>query len=171
MPFDASKWIIPVRTIIEHLRVKILLVLFRLSFSSLLYKRFSFLQANPPLVRPHKPIKSNKNDLEVSVLGLHFVVSSQHFINGRLKVTFLFRFILYHDPCHSLALPFSLSNLRLIFVLQLIEWESFSFCSLVADFPQSECPCKKFSICHRQPFNLTISTHISWLRVDYDRAT
>lgn len=47
------------------------------------------LQANPPLVRPHKPIKSNKNDLEISSLGLHFVVSSQHFINGRLKVRML----------------------------------------------------------------------------------
>lgn len=49
--------------------------------------RFYF-QANPPLVRPHKPMKSNKNDLEISVLGLHFVVSSQHFANGKLKVIF-----------------------------------------------------------------------------------
>ncbi|KAG5674468.1 hypothetical protein PVAND_004437 [Polypedilum vanderplanki] len=32
------------------------------------------------------PGKSNKNDLEASTLGLHFVVNSQHFINGRLKV-------------------------------------------------------------------------------------
>ena len=49
-----------------------------------------YFQANPPLVRPHKPMKSNKNDLEISVLGLHFVVSSQHFANGKLKVIFYY---------------------------------------------------------------------------------
>jgi hypothetical protein len=47
---------------------------------------FNFLlQANPSITRSHKPVKS-KHDLEASQLGLHFVVTPQHFINGRLKV-------------------------------------------------------------------------------------
>ncbi|KAL7042866.1 hypothetical protein ACKWTF_001318 [Chironomus riparius] len=40
----------------------------------------------PPITKPHKPQKNHKNELETSTLGLHFVVNSQHFINGRLKV-------------------------------------------------------------------------------------
>lgn len=43
-------------------------------------------QVNPPITKPHKPQKNHKNELETSTLGLHFVVNSQHFINGRLKV-------------------------------------------------------------------------------------
>lgn len=49
------------------------------------------LQAGSSITRLHRPMRSPKHDMEMSILGLHFVVSSQHFsINGRLKVIFLF---------------------------------------------------------------------------------
>jgi hypothetical protein len=54
------------------------------------YKKHIFIfQVYPPITKPHKPQKNHKNELETSTLGLHFVVNSQHFINGRLKVKML----------------------------------------------------------------------------------
>lgn len=45
-------------------------------------------QANSPIIKRHKPIKisNGRTDLEESVLGIHFMVNTQHFINGRIKV-------------------------------------------------------------------------------------
>ncbi|XP_035772869.1 uncharacterized protein LOC118456325 [Anopheles albimanus] len=43
-------------------------------------------QANPSYIRTHKPFRERKSDLETSLVGIHFVASSHHFINGKLKI-------------------------------------------------------------------------------------
>ncbi|XP_049548184.1 uncharacterized protein LOC125959403 [Anopheles darlingi] len=43
-------------------------------------------QANPSYIRTHKPFRDRKNDLETVLVGIHFVASSHHFINGKLKI-------------------------------------------------------------------------------------
>ncbi|ETN63873.1 hypothetical protein AND_004398 [Anopheles darlingi] len=42
--------------------------------------------ANPSYIRTHKPFRDRKNDLETVLVGIHFVASSHHFINGKLKI-------------------------------------------------------------------------------------
>ncbi|XP_035917520.1 uncharacterized protein LOC118514629 [Anopheles stephensi] len=43
-------------------------------------------QANPSYIRTHKPFRERKNDFETSLAGIHFVVGSHHFVNGKLKI-------------------------------------------------------------------------------------
>ncbi|XP_052864285.1 uncharacterized protein LOC128270900 [Anopheles cruzii] len=43
-------------------------------------------QANPSYIRTHKPFRERKNDFETSLVGIHFVASSHHFMNGKLKI-------------------------------------------------------------------------------------
>uniref|UniRef100_A0A182VUG8 Uncharacterized protein n=1 Tax=Anopheles minimus TaxID=112268 RepID=A0A182VUG8_9DIPT len=42
--------------------------------------------ANPSYIRTHKPFRERKNDFETSLAGIHFVVGSHHFVNGKLKI-------------------------------------------------------------------------------------
>lgn len=112
----------------------------------------SLLQVNPPLVRPHKPIKTNKNDLEISMLGLQFVVSSQHFINGRVKVKFLCS---CYNPC-PVSRPSPPSHFATHFCVKLIEWETFSLvmASFISFMRKHFCPCSCLSFL----FSLVYST-------------
>ncbi|KAH8353206.1 hypothetical protein KR084_009660, partial [Drosophila pseudotakahashii] len=41
---------------------------------------------NPALVRHHKIIRDSRNDMETAIVGIHFVVTDQHFDNGKLKL-------------------------------------------------------------------------------------
>ncbi|KAH8323324.1 hypothetical protein KR067_005086 [Drosophila pandora] len=43
-------------------------------------------EVNPSHVRHHKVIRESRNDLESSIVGIHFVVTDQHFDNGKLKL-------------------------------------------------------------------------------------
>ncbi|KAH8409971.1 hypothetical protein KR009_003407, partial [Drosophila setifemur] len=43
-------------------------------------------EVNPAHVRHHKIIREPRNDLETSIVGIHFVVTDQHFDNGKLKL-------------------------------------------------------------------------------------
>ncbi|XP_049284170.1 uncharacterized protein LOC125764226 [Anopheles funestus] len=43
-------------------------------------------QANPSYIRTHKPFRERKNEFETSLAGIHFVVGSHHFVNGKLKI-------------------------------------------------------------------------------------
>ncbi|KAH8273595.1 hypothetical protein KR018_003137, partial [Drosophila ironensis] len=44
-------------------------------------------EVNPAHVRRHKIVRETRNDLETSIVGIHFVVTDQHFDNGKLKVS------------------------------------------------------------------------------------
>uniref|UniRef100_A0A4Y0BNB0 Ig-like domain-containing protein n=1 Tax=Anopheles funestus TaxID=62324 RepID=A0A4Y0BNB0_ANOFN len=48
-------------------------------------------QANPSYIRTHKPFRERKNEFETSLAGIHFVVGSHHFVNGKLKVCRIIR--------------------------------------------------------------------------------
>ncbi|XP_055848124.1 uncharacterized protein LOC129913458 isoform X2 [Episyrphus balteatus] len=43
-------------------------------------------EANPSHVRHHRPLRDSRNDMETAISGIHFVVTSQHFVYGKLKV-------------------------------------------------------------------------------------
>ncbi|XP_039502470.1 uncharacterized protein LOC120458762 isoform X1 [Drosophila santomea] len=43
-------------------------------------------EVNPALVRHHKILRDARNDMETAVVGIHFVVTDQHFDNGKLKL-------------------------------------------------------------------------------------
>ncbi|XP_017013981.2 uncharacterized protein beat-Ia isoform X2 [Drosophila takahashii] len=43
-------------------------------------------EVNPALVRHHKIIRDSRNDMETAIVGIHFVVTDQHFDNGKLKL-------------------------------------------------------------------------------------
>lgn len=118
---------------------------------SLIIIIFIISQAHPSILKRHKPIRTNigRTELEESMLGIHFLVNTQHFINGRLKVTFLISRpfpSLSHSFCYEInwmgnffllmlfnlrGCPFSSTPQYLIIVnccsLQFITWEiSFS---------------------------------------------
>uniref|UniRef100_A0A182KBT4 Uncharacterized protein n=1 Tax=Anopheles christyi TaxID=43041 RepID=A0A182KBT4_9DIPT len=38
-------------------------------------------------IRTHKPFRERKNEFETSLAGIHFVVGSHHYVNGKLKVS------------------------------------------------------------------------------------
>ncbi|XP_055594304.1 uncharacterized protein LOC129745328 [Uranotaenia lowii] len=42
--------------------------------------------ANPSHIRVYRPLRDHKTELETALLGLHFVASSHHFLNGKLKI-------------------------------------------------------------------------------------
>lgn len=97
------------------------------NYSKKMFKQIIFvifrLKANPPLIRPHKPIKTAKPELEQVSLGLHFVVSSQHFINGRLKVNILYSFTYTRSQLYTLPFYVVLPRIHYSFFVKLIEWE------------------------------------------------
>ncbi|EDW03641.1 GH10395 [Drosophila grimshawi] len=43
-------------------------------------------EVNPSHVRHHKILRDIRNDMETSIVGIHFVVTDQHFDNGKLKL-------------------------------------------------------------------------------------
>ncbi|XP_046866918.1 uncharacterized protein LOC6643679 isoform X1 [Drosophila willistoni] len=43
-------------------------------------------EVNPSHVRHHKIIRDVRNDMETAIVGIHFVVTDQHFDNGKLKL-------------------------------------------------------------------------------------
>ncbi|XP_043064342.1 uncharacterized protein LOC108098165 isoform X1 [Drosophila ficusphila] len=43
-------------------------------------------EVNPALVRHHKILRDARNDMETAIVGIHFVVTDQHFDNGKLKL-------------------------------------------------------------------------------------
>ncbi|XP_016962294.1 uncharacterized protein LOC108032798 [Drosophila biarmipes] len=43
-------------------------------------------EVNPSLVRHHKILRDSRNDMETAIVGIHFVVTDQHFDNGKLKL-------------------------------------------------------------------------------------
>ncbi|XP_030377125.1 uncharacterized protein LOC115626017, partial [Scaptodrosophila lebanonensis] len=43
-------------------------------------------EVNPSLVRHHKILRDTRTDMETSIVSIHFVVSDQHFDNGKLKL-------------------------------------------------------------------------------------
>nr|XP_036678671.1 uncharacterized protein LOC108012104 isoform X1 [Drosophila suzukii] len=43
-------------------------------------------EVNPSLVRHHKILRDARNDMETAIVGIHFVVTDQHFDNGKLKL-------------------------------------------------------------------------------------
>lgn len=53
----------------------------------LIYKYFLILlQPNPLHVRNFRIMKDHKTELETSTIGIQFVITQQHFQNGKLKV-------------------------------------------------------------------------------------
>lgn len=56
------------------------------SFIPPIYLRL--LQVNPSHVRHHKILRDSRNEMETAIVGIHFVVTDQHFENGKLKVRF-----------------------------------------------------------------------------------
>ncbi|EDW57609.2 cell adhesion molecule 3 isoform X2 [Drosophila virilis] len=43
-------------------------------------------EVNPSHVRHHKILRDARNDMETAIVGIHFVVTDQHFDNGKLKL-------------------------------------------------------------------------------------
>ncbi|KAH8395646.1 hypothetical protein KR222_005270, partial [Zaprionus bogoriensis] len=43
-------------------------------------------EVNPSHVRHHKILRDTRNEMETSIVGIHFVVTDQHFENGKLKL-------------------------------------------------------------------------------------
>ncbi|XP_017134259.1 uncharacterized protein LOC108150537 isoform X1 [Drosophila elegans] len=43
-------------------------------------------EVNPSLVRHHKVLRDARNEMETAIVGIHFVVTEQHFENGKLKL-------------------------------------------------------------------------------------
>ncbi|XP_034666259.1 uncharacterized protein LOC117900139 isoform X2 [Drosophila subobscura] len=43
-------------------------------------------EVNPSHVRHHKIVVDTRNDMQTSIVGIHFVVTDQHFDNGKLKL-------------------------------------------------------------------------------------
>ncbi|XP_041674903.1 uncharacterized protein LOC108105196 isoform X2 [Drosophila eugracilis] len=43
-------------------------------------------EVNPSLVRHHKILRDSRNEMETAIVGIHFVVTDQHFDNGKLKL-------------------------------------------------------------------------------------
>ncbi|XP_044315658.1 uncharacterized protein LOC108046062 isoform X2 [Drosophila rhopaloa] len=43
-------------------------------------------EVNPALVRHHKVLRDARNEMETAIVGIHFVVTDQHFDNGKLKL-------------------------------------------------------------------------------------
>ncbi|XP_033235930.1 uncharacterized protein beat-Ia isoform X1 [Drosophila pseudoobscura] len=43
-------------------------------------------EVNPSHVRHHKIVVETRNDMQTSIVGIHFVVTDQHFDNGKLKL-------------------------------------------------------------------------------------
>lgn len=43
-------------------------------------------EANPSHVRHYRPLKESRNNMETAISGIHFVVTSQQFVYGKLKV-------------------------------------------------------------------------------------
>ncbi|XP_017845463.1 uncharacterized protein LOC108601971 isoform X2 [Drosophila busckii] len=43
-------------------------------------------EVNPAHVRHHKILRDTRNEMETAIVGIHFVVTDQHFDNGKLKL-------------------------------------------------------------------------------------
>ncbi|XP_062141997.1 uncharacterized protein LOC133850054 isoform X2 [Drosophila sulfurigaster albostrigata] len=43
-------------------------------------------EVNPSHVRHHKILRDTRNEMETAIVGIHFVVTDQHFENGKLKL-------------------------------------------------------------------------------------
>lgn len=68
----------------------IILVCIRNLLMFLIYVCMCFdfpLQPNPLNVRTYRIIRDHKTELETSMIGIQFVITSQHFLHGKLKVS------------------------------------------------------------------------------------
>ncbi|KAH8376844.1 hypothetical protein KR093_001681, partial [Drosophila rubida] len=43
-------------------------------------------EVNPSHVRHHKILRDTRNEMETAIVGIHFVVTDQHFVDGKLKL-------------------------------------------------------------------------------------
>lgn len=54
-------------------------------------------QAGHSHIKAHRVLK-HENDLETSVLGIHFVANAKHFTDGKLRVSVTLLFLRYLQP-------------------------------------------------------------------------